>query len=307
MKKYAWLALFVSGCGVSTQHVDNTPPKLHPELVQLSVEYGTFEVLNASAFLWPKDLTEDQAQVLVRTVNSASEAADPFFIQATVLGAETKLLQAQWDQVACVDKYAVLGPDEDPMDVSHVNEWKKIDKAVDPKAADEVSDCEKNQSRREEIVPQLAAAQQGAAPYVDQIDRAIDPDPQNKQNSKTIKIRNLTLSADAAPMVSLGGFTVSGYNPSTENQLIQNAAYDAKLNVLTFDVFEVDDNKVQTGNFYHFALERGNDHGPLARFTGDMNLMQGEVETTEAGKKIIRGISILRYGSARIDAFPPKQ
>ena len=290
--RFLLLVLLLSGCGVSTQHVDNVPPKIHRDLVQLGVEFGSFPVLNASAFLWPKDLTEDQVEDLVKRVNSASEAADPFFVKATVLGVENSTLDAQFTQLSCVEKYAVLQPDQDPMDVEHVSEWKKIDKDADKQAADELSTCETNQSRRDEIVPELTAAQQGAAPYVDAIDRAIDPDQQNKVNNRNIKVRSLALNAGAAPTIALGGFEVSGYNPSTDNGLIQNASYDMNLHVLSFDVPEVDSKKVATGNMYHFALERGNDHGPLARFTGDMNLMNGA--------------KILRYGSARIDAFPPQ-
>jgi len=294
MKRLLLSVLLVSGCGVSNQHVDNTPPVIHRELVQFAVSYGTFKVNQVSVFLWPANLTEDQAQEMVRTVNGASEAADPFMVKAAILGAEAGALQTQWDQISCIDKYAVLQPGQDPIDVDTVTEWKTDKDVTDPAAQKERDTCEYNQARRQQIPVEQDAARKAALPYLAKIMLTIDPDQQHIQNSKALDVTGtrITLNAVGRPDVSLGNFLVPGYNPSTSNGKIRHAAYDSNLHVLSFDVPEVDANLQQTGNVYHFALERGNDHGPLARFTGDMNL--------------IAGATILRYGSARIDAFPPQ-
>lgn len=292
MKKLALIAVLVSGCGVSTQHVDNTPPVIHRDLVQFGVTFGTFKVNQVSVFLWPANLSEEKAQDLVRTVNAASEAADPFMVKAAVLGVEAARLQAQWDQISCIEKYAILQPGQDPIDVDQVTEWKADKDVADPK---ELKMCEENQTRRLAIPEEQDAARQSALPYLAKIMLAIDPDQQHIENSKALDVTGtrITLNEDGAPSVSLGNFLVPGYSPSVANGKIQNAKYDVKLRVLSFDVPEVDASLQPTGLTYHFAMERGNDHGPLARFTGDMNLMDGS--------------KIVRYGSARIDAFPPQR
>jgi hypothetical protein len=295
MKKFALIALLVSGCGVSTQHVENKPPVIHRDLVQLAVTYGTFKVNQVSVFLWPANLTEEKAQELVRTVNSASEAADPFMVKAAILGAEAAGLQIQWDQISCIEKYAVLQPGQDPIDVDQVTEW-KADKDVPDKAQQVERDlCVQNQTRRLAIPAEQDAARQSALPFLAKIMLAIDPDQTHIENSKALDVTGtrITLHADSAPSVSLGNFLFPGYGPSVENGKILNASYDPSVHVLSFDVPDVDANLEPTGLMYHFAMERGNDHGPLARFTGDMNLMNGS--------------KIVRYGSARFDAFPPQQ
>lgn len=296
MKRFLLLVLLVSGCGVSNQHVDNVPPVIHRDLVQFGVTYGAFKVNQVSVFLWPANLSEDQAQEMVRTVNGASEAADPFMVKAAILGAEAAELQTQWDQISCVDKYAVLQPGQDPMDVDTVTEWKTDKDVTDPAAQKERDTCESNQTRRQQIPAEQDAARQSAMPFLAKIMLTIDPDQTHIENSKALDVTGtrITLNATGAPTVSLGNFLYAGYNPSTSSKKfpIQNANYDANLHVLSFDVPEVDSTLAPTGNVYHFAIERGNDHGPLARFTGDMNLMNGS--------------KIVRYGSARIDAFPPQ-
>jgi hypothetical protein len=291
MKRLALFSLLLAGCGVATQHVDNVPPIVHRDLVQFGVTYGSFKVNQVSVFLWPEGLSEDRAQELVRTVNGASEAADPFMVKVAVLGVEDGELRAQWEQIACVDKYAVLQPGQDPIDVDTVTEWKADKDVENPK---ELKACEDNQTRRQVIVEEQDTARSAALPYLAKIMLAIDPDQQHITNTKNLDVTGtrITLNANSAPNVSLGNFLVPGYSPSTSNGKITGAAYDANLRVLFFDVPEVDSSLKETGLVYHFALERGPDHGPLARFTGDMNLMDGS--------------HVVRYGSSRIDAFPPQ-
>jgi hypothetical protein len=293
----ALISVLFSGCGVQNQSVENHPPVIRRDLVSFATTYGSFKVNQVSVFLWPAGLTEDQTEELVATVNGASLASDPFMVKAATLGVEAQGLQTQWDQISCVDHYAVLQPGQDPMDIDTVNEWKSDTDIPDQKARGERDTCQANQTRRQAIPAEQDAARQSALPYLNKIINAIDPDPQHPVNSKALDVAGTHISinrdgANNTVNLSLGNFLVPGYSPSTSNGQIKNAAYSLNLKVLSFDVDDVDDAKKPTGLTYHFALERGPDHGPLARFAGEMDLMNGSV--------------IVRYGSSRIDAFPPQ-
>ncbi len=289
------LSILFSACGVQNQSVESHPPVIHRDLVSFATTYGSFKVNQVSAFLWPAGLTEDQTQELVATVNGASLAADPFMVQGAILGAENQNLQVQWDQISCVSKYAVLQPGQDPVDVDTVTEWKKD--VAGEKSQGELALCIANQARRQTIPAEQDAARKSAIPFLAKIVLAIDPDADHPVNSRALDVTGTRISITqdhgiVTAAVSLGNFLIAGYNPSTSNGKITNAGYDSNLKVLSFDVADVDAKKNETALLYHFALERGPDHGPLARFTGDMNLMSGS--------------SIVRYGSSRIDAFPPQ-
>lgn len=285
-------SLFV-GCGVTNQQVESHPPVIHRDLVSFAMTYGTFKVDQASAFLWPAGLSEDETQALVAKINGASLAADTFMVQAAILGAEEQELQKQWESTSCIEKYAILQPGQDPVDVDKVMEWK----AADPNNPHELELCQTNQARRQAIPAEKDSAVRSARPYLDKIISAIDPDPKHPVNSKALEPKGtrISLNEDGSVSVALANFLEAGFNPSTSNGQIINAKYNSNLKVLSFDVpnRHVNDKDYagnDKGNVYRFAIERGPDNGPLARFTGDMNLFDNG--------------TLIRYGSARFDAFP---
>lgn len=291
------LSLAVAACSVPSDHVDNSPPTIHKDLVSFSTTFGAYQLALTSAFLWPQ-VSEDEVARLVKTVNGASMKADPLFAKGAVMLVESQKLQAQWDSIDCVRNYAVLGPDDDPdIGVDHVSAWQT---PKDDKGTQEIPKCQANQTRREELKAELADNNTQIAPYINAINVAIDPDQTHVENSKSLNYRGSRLSilqdeatGQITVSVKLSQFLNGGYSPSTDNGQITNATYDVSLRSLSFDVADVDVAGRPTGLVYKFVLERGPNNGPLASFRGDMNLR------TPGG-------AILRYGSARIDGFPPQ-
>lgn len=289
--KYLALIL-LAGCSVGTQTVANHPPVIHKDIVQFGTTYGSFKVNQVSVFLWPANMTEDETAAIVAKINGASLQADPYMVDAAKLGVEASKLSAAWDGASCIDKYAVLEPGQDPMDVDTVTAW-KADKDVSNPS--ELKMCQDNQARRKEIPALQDKDRQAALPFLSTILTAIDPDPAHPVNTRALDVTGtrIAINADGTVYVSLGNFLIPGNNPSTSNGMIRAASYIPSLKVLLFATPEIDAKGSPTGLIYTFALERGPDNGPLARFVGDMNLIDG------SGK-------IVRYGSARIDAFPPQ-
>ncbi len=311
---------FTSACSVNSETVDNRPPVVHTDLVSFSTASGSFGLPNAqgefglqltSVFLWPENLSEDQAAELVKSINGTSMKADPLFAKLSYILRDKNELQGEWDQTGCISKYADVPPDYDPEIDGGVKQW-KVPPANDQKSISDIQLCIANQDRRSKVESQQNDLRVQLSPLLNEISKDIDPDQTRIVNAKTLDAPSSRLSfilgADGAVSVhvKLGGFLFSNYSPSTDvtDQAtglpqITNATYGPRLHLLSFDVPEVDGTKNadgslhKTGLVYKFRVERAPNIGLIASFRGDMNLYNS------AGQ-------IIRYGTARIDGFPPK-
>lgn len=296
----------LSSCGVRSVPVENRPPVLNKDLVQFDVTYGKFTPNFASVFLWP-DLQEAEMAAMVAKVSGASNKADPFLLDSAVLTREIDQMTAQWSTLQCAANHGELQPGDDPDFMDYVSAWKEAKDVTDAK---ELALCQKNQSVRQADVTKRDANNIAASPFLQDITLSIDPDQSNIQNTKTLDATRTSIEIlrDETGLVihiTLGGFLNSQNNPTTDlsdeqladpaivaKRLITDVSYNEEFRNLKFTVSDVDKAGQPTGNLYKFALERTIDHGPIARFTGEMNLV------SPSG-------AILRYGMGRIDAFIP--
>lgn len=279
--------LALAGCGVKHEGVENKPPQIEHDAKVFDVAYGEFKVSLASVFFYPDNYTDQQTTDLVTAIRADSRVVTANL--ATIANLKPKIdgLRAQWNQIDCVTKYAVLGPNDDPMDVDTVTSWKADKDVADATALKEMQACKDNQSLRQALSVKYDAAKHDFAQKSDEVSHLLDTDINHPVNSQTIDFAHIQLriNADNSVVLSLPQLMTPGFSPSTSNGEIINAIYDPHLKLLKFDVL------MPTQTYLHFELERMADMGNFGGFTGAMNLMNRQ--------------TIVRNGQAVIYFTPP--
>lgn len=285
----AFSLLGAFGCSVKQERVSNEPPVIEKGIQPFATAFGAFPIQQASVFLWPAGLSEGEAQVLVRKVKSASLKVDAIKFELMALDVEARKLAADWVSQECVEKWA---SDYDEFE-EQVNGW-KTSEIPEEQAA--ITKCIGNQDRRHKIGDEIAPKAAAIGVLAEEVDRLIDPNPEKLENKISINDKTSVIEineSDAGVVVNLkmSGFISAANNPSTENGQITGATFDIGRRLLSFSIPELGTDGAATGRVYVFLLERAPDRKGMARFTGDIRLMQGE--------------TILRYGSAQFDTVAP--
>lgn len=304
------LALFgFTSCSVKQERVANEPPVIAKGIQPFSTAFGVFTIQQASVFLWPENLAETEAQALVKKVNAASLEVDYRTSVLTKLAAQTSALDSAWTSSECIEKWAVLGPDEDPIFVEWVSEWKTGANEDEQK---QIQACVENQANRKTIQGEADGQRAKIGELAEIVNRALDPDSANVQNMKSLRVATSTLEiletdggsaggdvgtdGGIKVKVKLDGFLNEASSVSTEGTSPTTQIIDAKFDIsrrlLTFAVPEVTKTGDLTGRVYYFMMERTPDFEGRARFTGDIRVYDGD--------------KIVRYGSARFDTVAPK-
>ncbi|RYZ74592.1 MAG: hypothetical protein EOP05_09135 [Proteobacteria bacterium] len=280
------------------ERVSNEPPVITKGIQPFSTAFGVFTMQQASVFLWPENISEAEAQALVKKVNSASLEVDYRTSMLTKLGKQTAELEGAWAANECIEKWAVLGPDEDPIFVEWVSEWKTGANEEEQKL---IQACVENQAARKTIQTEADSQRATIGQLAEVVNRALDPDSANVQNMKSLRTATSTLEIletdDGVKVkVKLDGFLNEASSVSTEgtspNTMVLDAKFDIARRLLSFGIPEVTKTGELTGRLYYFLMERTPDFDGRARFTGDIRVYDGE--------------KIVRYGSARFDTVAPK-
>jgi hypothetical protein len=283
--------LGLSACSVKQERVKNEPPVIQKNVQPFATSFGNFPITQASVFLWPAGMSEEQAQSIVRQVNAASLEVDNISLELTAMNEETTKLLAKWTEQACVEKWSA---EYDEFE-EQVNSWKTSENPDEQKL---IKACADNQERRKAITGEIAPKAAAVGALSEKVDRLVDPDPNKIENKKSIRMATslleiLETDAGVKVNVKLDGFLSPTYSPSTENGQILNANFDINRRLLSFMVPEVNADNQPTGLIYVFLMERAPDLGQRARFSGDVRIVD------QAGK-------ILRYGSVRFDTVRPQ-
>lgn len=289
------LGFLATACSVKNSSVTNEPPKMRRDLVQFDAEYGVFKIESATVFLWPEVSSEAEVEEMVKTVNTASERADLITLEMGQMMAQKGALEAAFGQSSCVEKWADLGPDEDPIFVEWVTKWKTSEV---PEEAAAIKLCMENQEKRRAMMVRMDEIVSVEQPkIIGTIFKTIDPGyPEKVENMKSLDAKGSKLvirsnEGRTSVNVTLKDFLLPGHVQSTETMdlgRIGEAMYRAETKLLLFSVPELNKEGKPTGDVYRFFLERCPDFGGFARFKGDV--------------KVYRGAKIVRYGSAKFDA-----
>jgi hypothetical protein len=291
MKSALIFVLFASivGCSVQKTPVPSRPPEIAGNNEVFENEYGRIiqfglgPLDSVSVFLWPEDLTEEQARDSVRTVNRASNTIDDF----TQLVVETKILQATFQARQC--EAALQNPPEpvEPGQPGYDEYAARLENHMI---------CQKIATDIAANLPKIVEMEEAKAVDKARMDivRTVGP-----QNFKGINDRGSSLSileADGALQVNItfADFLFPGYSPSTtlledDPKKIRNVVYVPSRRLLMFDVPEVDSALNLTGAVYKFALERSRDFVGMARFKGDVNIVSAEGALIRTGSTQIQG------------------
>lgn len=309
-------ALLTVSCSVKDRSVVNEPPVIKKGLVKHDTDFGSFDMESVTLFYWPEGLNEQEAQSLVRTVNSASNELDE--VQGKLIDNLIRLNSLEETFTDCKLKYAdpdtngdgVVDKKDKRVDkLKTIKRWIVLD-AADPEYAVKKAEMEKCQQDQEDLESLPKINEQLLSTDIPRLGgiiyKTIDPGyPEKIENSKSVNAKESTLSIQPSENglvvdVTFKDFIHKGHTVSTEIQgpgQIRDASYNPETKLLKFSIPELNADGQPTGSHLEFYLERGPnikhpEAGSLARFKGDV--------------KLVKDGQVLRYGSAKLDCLMKK-
>lgn len=281
--------LGITACSVKQERVSNEPPVIAKGIQPFGTAFGSFVINQASVFMWPDKLSEEEIRQLVRKVKAASLKVDAIKFDLMALDVEARKLSVAWESQECVAKWS---SEYDEFE-EQVTGWKSSEIPEEQAA---IKACTDNQTRRLKIVEEIAPKAAAIGALSEEVDRLIDPNPEKPENKLSINDKTSILEIkdtgeSIAVNMKLSAFQYPSFNPSTENGQIVGASFDLARRLLSFAIPEVNAELNPTGRMFVFLLERSPDQKGMARFTGDIRLMDGD--------------KIVRYGSGQFDTVAP--
>lgn len=265
------LGLVLNGCSVSRQTVTNQPPILDRGLSAFAKESGALKVINMSLFLWPIQ-AEEQAIATISTVAKTSYQIDELAKQLVSLQRQAAQLKSDFDTAECLQKWADLGPDEDPLLVEWVNQWKEGTPA----------DCKSNQDRRKIIankVDQIGSKEQPI--LIEKVFKAIDPGyPSVIENQIVVDPKSVDFKIDGLRVdITIGGLFGKGLTYSSlaekrsgPNTEISGAGYDPRRKLMQFQWARSNADAPGKVETWVAILERNPDFLGAVRFSGEVRV-----------------------------------
>jgi hypothetical protein len=289
-------AFALVGCTVDVGVVPSRPPQI-PATVQTAMETSEFGTINfqddldmdgISFFLWPENLAGKELEERVFEVNRSSMAIDEEF---ATLRKGVRQQEAMFRVRSC-EKYSTTPG----VTVRDEIAWRELDANTSDEDKIQFEECKASKATYSDMTTNGYAK---IAALKENILLKVGP-----ENWRDVSKKNSSLSilpsrdqAQVTLTLRLGKIVYSTLTEKASGkpaQLITGSEYIVPRRLLRFQMNELDEKRQPTGSVYHFELERAGDfltaaYEPIARFTGDVRLVNGEGKVVRNGSFQING------------------